>query len=376
MIKRYYAPLENYFRPGEALILYGPRRVGKTTLVTEYVGRVSARYRFDSGEDARVQEVLGKADLTLLRTYLEGYALYVLDEAQAVPQVGRALKLIVDHLPHIQVIATGSSSFDLSHQVGEPLTDRKTTLTLYPIAQLELIEQGGNPYDLTQQLEERLIFGSYPKVLTAASRQEKIRLIEELVGSYVLKDILALDGVRAPRMLLDLLRLLALQVGQEVSLNELSSTLGVDRKSIARYLMLLEKSFVIYRLGGYSSNLRSEVTRNAKYYFLDNGIRNGILSHYNSLSERGDVGRLWENFIITERLKKRSYTAQYGGSYFWRTYSGQEIDLIEVHDDILDGYECKWKAPVKDSVPPQWKKQYPTASYHIIHHDNFLSFVS
>jgi len=378
MIKRIYQDLGSFLHPQEVLILYGPRRVGKTTLLEYYLKKSNLKYRLETGDNILIRDILSSQNLTRIKEYLQGYELLAIDEAQSIPNIGENLKLIVDKIPEVKIIATGSSSFDLTSQVGEPLTDRKTTLTLYPISQLELLKDYNNPFDLKQRLEEFLIFGSYPKVVTAESRDEKVRLIEELVGSYILKDILALEKIKGSKILLDLLKLLAFQVGNEVSLGELSRQLSIDGKTIARYLDLLEKSFIITRLGGFSRNLRSEITDKAKYYFLDNGIRNGVISQFNSLDSRNDIGQLWENFIFTERLKKRSYQHLYGQSYFWRTYEQQEIDLIEERDGKLFAYEYKWSIKHKNMQPPKkWTESYPdNISFQVIHPENYLDFIT
>jgi len=377
MIKRIYQDLGSFLHPQEVLILYGPRRVGKTTLLEDFLKKSNLKYRLETGDNILIRDILSSNNLTRIREYLEGYELLAIDEAQSIPNIGENLKLIIDKMPEVKVIATGSSSFDLANQVGEPLTGRKTTLTLYPISQLELLENNNNSFDLKQKLEEFLIFGSYPKVVTADSRDEKIRLIEELVGSYILKDILALEKVKGSKIILDLLKLLAFQVGNEVSLGELSRQLSIDGKTVGRYLDLLEKSFIITRLGGFSRNLRSEITDKSKYYFLDNGIRNGVISQFNGLDSRNDIGQLWENFIFTERLKKRSYQHLYGQSYFWRTYEQQEIDLIEERDGKLFAYEYKWSTKHKDiKAPKKWKESYPDCvSFQVIDKENYLDFI-
>lgn len=378
MIKRIYQNLGSFLHSQEVLILYGPRRVGKTTLLEDYLKKSKLKYRLETGDNVFVREILSSQDLACIREYLQGYELLAIDEAQAIPNIGENLKLIIDKIPEVRVIATGSSSFDLASQVGEPLTDRKTTLTLYPISQLELLKNNNNPFDLKQKLQEFLVFGSYPKIVTVNNRDEKIRLIEELVGSYILKDILALEKIKGSKILLDLLKLLAFQIGKEVSLGELSRQLSIDGKTVGRYLDLLEKTFIIVRLGGFSRNLRSEVTDKAKYYFLDNGIRNGVISQFNGLDSRNDVGQLWENFIFAERLKKRSYQHIYGQSYFWRTYEQQEIDLIEERDGKLFAYEYKWAIKYENMQPPKrWVETYPEGvSFQVIHPENYLDFIA
>jgi uncharacterized protein len=228
---------------------------------------------------------------------------------------------------------------------------------------------------LKEKLEEFLVFGSYPDVVTAKNKQERIKILNELVDSYLLKDILSLERIKAPKSLLNLLKLLAFQVGQLVSLNELSRQLAIDVKTVARYLDLLEKSFIIKSIGGFSRNLRKEISKKAKYYFLDNGIRNAVVMQFNGLEDRDDVGALWENFVFSERLKKRSYENIYGYTYFWRTYSGDEIDLVEERDGKLHGYEIKWKQKTA-KAPADWTKNYGDAEFMIINRDNYLDFIT
>jgi predicted AAA+ superfamily ATPase len=376
MIPRYYDNLDQLVEPGKALIIYGPRQVGKTTLLKNYLSKTPLKYRSDSGDNLAVQDVLGSQDFEAIFRYIGDNELIVIDEAQEIPNIGMGLKIIVDQRPNVRIIATGSSSFDLARNVGEPLVGRKTTIHLYPIAQLELLKQAGNQFDLTQKLTDYLIFGTYPDTINAISREDKAAYLTELVDSYLLKDILALDKVKSPRALRDLLKLLALQVGNEVSLNELGQKLGWDLKTVERYLDLLEQCFIIVRLGGFSRNLRSEITRKSKYYFLDNGVRNGILQQFNALDVRNDVGALWENFLVVERMKYRAYTKQYGNSYFWRTYGQQEIDLIEDYDGTLHGYEFKWSHTKTLKAPQEWVSAYPDSSFEVINSDNFVKFVT
>lgn len=376
MITRYYHDIEHYLQPGKVLVLYGPRQVGKTTLIRQYLDKTSLRYRLDSGESTAVQEILGSRDFDLIAQYVEGYDLIVIDEAQEVKGIGMGLKIIVDLHPHIHVIATGSSSFDLAQSIGEPLVGRKKTLQLYPISQLELRDDGVNPYDLRQKQDSFLLYGSYPDTLNASTDSEKIAYLTDLVDSYLLKDILKLDNIKSPKALRDLLALLALQIGNEVSLSELGQKLGWDSKTVERYLYLLEECFVIVRLGGFSRNLRSEVTRKSKYYFIDTGIRNAILRQFNPIAMRNDAGMLWENFLIVERLKYRSYRSLYGSSYFWRNYSQQEIDLIEEYDGALHAYELKHSTTRSVTAPKDWLAAYPEAMFEVVNPNNYLDFVT
>lgn len=376
MITRFYKNINPFLKANHVLIIYGPRRVGKTTLLESFLKETSLKYKLDSGDNIRIQELLSSSDFPRIIEYAKGYDLIVLDEAQLIPNVGMGIKILVDQIPNIKVIATGSSSFDLANQIGEPLTGRKTTLTLYPVAQLELLLEH-NEYELKQKLEEYLIFGSYPQVLTAKRKEEKIQILEELVNSYIFKDILALAQIKGSKVLLDLLKLLSFQVGSEVSLNELATSLTIDVKTVGRYLDLLEKSFIIHRLGAFSRNLRSEITSKSKYYFLDNGIRNAVISQFNISDSRNDMGQLWENFLMTERLKKRSYKHIHGYSYFWRTYEQREIDLVEERDGKLFPYEFKWSEKNKAYAPKDWLVSYPQAEkFSVVTPDNYLDFIT
>lgn len=374
MLARIYDDIKTLIRPQKALIIYGARRVGKTTLLTRFLQQTPLRYRFDSGDNIRIQELLGSRDFTKILEYVGDYELIVIDEAQEIPHIGTALKIIVDQAPQVTVIATGSSSFELAQQVGEPLTGRKISAILYPLSQKELTQQHTR-HELREKLEEFLIFGSYPEVLVTDNRREKIRILQELVDSYLLKDILSHERIRSPKTLLQLIKMLAFQLGNEVSLNELANHLRVDVKTVARYLDLLEKTFVIKRLGGFSRNLRKEVTSKAKYYFYDNGVRNAVISQMNLLEDRNDHGALFENFILMERMKKLAYEDFYGNLYFWRTYDGQEIDLVEEIDGKLAGFECKWSEKKKGKIPKDWRKHYDGATFTVINRDNYLDFV-
>jgi predicted AAA+ superfamily ATPase len=376
MIPRYYNQLDDYVRPRKVLIIYGPRQVGKTTLIENYLESCPYKYRFDSGENIRIQEVLNSLDFDRLKSYAEGYELIVIDEAQHVENIGQALKILVDVLPDIRIIVSGSSSFTLSQAAGEPLTGRKRTLHLYPIAQMELLNIE-NKFDLQNKLENYLLYGQYPDVLLAESKKEKISLLNEFVDSYLLKDILAIDNIKRSDTLLVLLKLLAFQVGQLVSPGELATQCRMDIKTTARYLDLLEKSFVIVKLGGYSGNLRKEVTSKCKYLFVDNGIRNAIISQFNSLDSRNDVGGLWENFLIMERIKKATYEEYYGERYYWRTYDKKEIDYIESYDDNLNAYEIKWSSKVSiTKIKQQWLDKYPKATFTFLNRDNYWDFIA
>lgn len=374
VITRFYQKLETYLKANRALIIYGPRRVGKTTLLQDFLSKTSLKYKLDSGDNIRIQDLLGSQDFVRILEYAKGYELIVLDEAQLIPNIGMGIKILVDQVPGLKVIATGSSSFDLATQIGEPLTGRKTTLTLYPIAQLELLAQY-NKYELKENLEDYLIFGGYPEVITADSREEKIRFLEELVNSYIFKDILALQQIKGSKILLDLLKLLSFQIGNEVSLNELSINLGIDVKTVGRYLELLEKAFILLNIRGFSRNLRSEIKEKGKYYFYDTGIRNAVISNFNPLNLRNDVGQLWENFLVVERIKKQTYQSIFTNNYFWRTWDQKELDFIEEREGKLFGYEFKYS--VKKLKPPkEFLKVYPQAEISVITPENYLDLIT
>jgi len=375
MLPRFYDNLSSYLKPNKVLFIFGSRQAGKTTLLKKFLSenKDKFRYKLDSGDDINLHAVLGSSDFKKIIEYTKGYDLIAIDEAQKIKGIGQGLKIMVDQVPNLKAIVTGSSSFELAGQIGEPLTGRKITLALYPLSQIEM---GNiyNDYELKSRLDDYLIYGAYPEVLTNEFINDKKRILEELVGSYLLKDILELEKVKSSKLLLDLLRLLAFQIGSEVSLSELGKQLGIDGKTVARYLDLFEKSFVIINIRGFSRNLRKEITKKSKYYFLDNGIRNAIIANFNPLEIRDDIGKLWENFLVVERIKKQSYHQIYANNYFWRTWNQKEIDWVEERDGKLFGYEFKWKSkPLKAATA--WSENYPDASLEIIDKENYLEFI-
>ena len=373
-IIRFYHELSKHLVSNKVLIIYGPRQAGKTTLLKQFLENSGLKYKLDSGDNIKIQHLLSSQDFDLLREYVSGYELLAVDEAQKIPNIGVNLKILVDQVPNLKIIVTGSSSFELAGQVGEPLTGRKITLTLYPVAQLELLDMY-NKHELKDKISEWVIFGGYPEIIVTAGKGKKIKLLDELVYSYLLKDILELDHIKNSKKLLDLLRLLAFQIGNEVSLSELGKQLGMDHKTVERYLDILEKAFVIYNLRGFSRNLRKEITKKSKYYFYDNGIRNAIISNFNDIDQRNDIGALWENFIFMERCKKRSYHAIAANPYFWRTWEGQEIDLIEEREGKLFAYEFKWNES-KAKPPHKWTEAYQNSVFSVVNKKNYLKFVT
>lgn len=366
--------LTTYLDPNKVVLLYGPRQVGKTTLVTDYLKNTTYKHAFYTGDNVRIHEILGSQRFDLILPFVKDIELLVLDEAQKIPNIGMGLKIIVDQVPGIRIIATGSASFELAGQVGEPLTGRKWTLILYPVSQLELLREI-REFDLKERLTEFILYGGYPSVLSESTYAKKQKILSEIVDSYLLKDILELEKVKGSKVLLDLLRLLALQVGNQVSLTELGAQLGLDYKTIARYLDLLQKAFVIFELRGYARNLRKEIRKKSKYYFWDTGIRNAILNNFNELNLRNDVGALWENFCVIERLKHQAYTPLHANNYFWRTWEQAEVDWVEERDGKLYGFEFAYSEKRKKS-PKVWLNTYKEATFSTVHHENYLSFVA
>jgi hypothetical protein len=341
--------------------------------VKQYLSQTKLKYRFETGDDFRTRQIFESQDLQLISDHLNGIDIIAIDEAQRIREVGYSLKLIVDNIPDVKVIATGSASFALAGQVGEPLTGRKLTLNMYPVSVLELSAVYPKQ-ELQQKLNDFLIFGTYPEVLTTDKKDEKIEILKEITGSYLLKDILEMDKIKSHKTVVNLLKMLALQVGNEVSFSEIGRQLQVDNKTVARYVDLFEKSFIIYPLSAFSRNLRNELTGKNKYYFYDNGIRNALISNFNSFDMRNDTGGLWENFMVLERIKRNAYKGYSPNLYFWRTYDQKEIDMIEERDGGLFGYEFKFGK--KMPKPPKlWTETYNEASYKVYNTDNYLNFI-
>jgi len=365
--------LSQRVQEGKVVALFGARRTGKTFLLKQLLEKNVEPTLFLNGEDFDVQRNLANRSAAHYRALLGKCRFLIVDEAQKVPNIGEVLKLMVDEIPELKVIATGSSAFDMSRQFGEPLTGRKTSLRLYPIAEMEWAEYE-NLLEQEAHLRERLVFGNYPELMHQSGRAEKQAYLSELVSSYLLKDILELEGIRYSSKIMDLLRLVAYQVGNEVSLNELARQTGMDVKTVDKYLDLLEQVFVIFRIRGFSLNMRKEVVKSPKFYFYDNGIRNAVISNLNPLELRNDAGTLWENYMLAERLKFQQYTGMLVNNFFWRTYDQQEIDWVEEREGQLFGYELKWgKKHAK--IPSAWKQAYPDARFQVVHPENFREFV-
>jgi len=357
----------------KVLIIYGPRQVGKTTLLTKLLEQ-KKNYLLVDGEDIDVQYYLSSQSIATLKSFIGDHKLLAIDEAQKIPKIGLNLKLIADHCPNVKVIVTGSSAFDLAQHLGEPLTGRKISFKMFPLSQTEI----GRLENLAQtraHLESRLIYGSYPEIILAKDDNKKKIYLRELVSSYLYKDILELEGIRKSKKIIQLLQLLAFQIGKEVSLTELGQQLGLNKATVERYLDLLEKTFVLINVQGFSRNLRKEISKKSRYYFYDVGVRNAIVNQFNPISMRNDIGQIWENYVLMERLKKQEYQNIIANNYFWRTYSQQEIDWVEEREGNLYGYEIKWK-PVKVKAPSDWQKTYKNSYFEIINRDNYLKFIT
>jgi predicted AAA+ superfamily ATPase len=361
--------------PGKVLVLYGPRQVGKTTLAKDLLTSIPLRSKFVNADELIYREALASQNRQTLREVLGDAELLVIDEAQRVPEIGLNLKILIDSYPHATILATGSASFDLANKISEPLTGRKLTFTLYPISYPELKQTLG-VIEARSQLERWLVWGSYPAIVTTDNQIFRERLLGELVGSYLYRDILDLEGVRRPEKIVGLLRLLAFQIGQEISIAELAASLALNRQTVERYLDLLEKVFVVFRVGGFSRNLRKEITKNPRYYFFDNGVRNSLIQNFNLPGLRNDVGQLWENYMLIERRKANQIAGRAVNAYFWRTYDQKEIDSIEEYDGKIHGYEFKWQSgDIRRATCKEFLETYPESSLATIRQDNFESFL-
>lgn len=362
-------------KPNKVVLLLGARRTGKTWFLKNLLPEIGLPYLYLNGDDSSVQEILKDRTIANYARLVGDKKLLVIDEAHRIPEIGWNLKLMVDEIEGLHIIATGSSVFDLRAGTGEPLTGRKTELTLYPFAQLEYSSQE-SLVETNARLSERLIYGCYPELIHLASNEEKEDYLLEMVSSYLLKDILEFDGIRNSSKVSDLLRLIAFQPGKEVSLDELSKSLGISKNTVDRYLGLLQKVFVLVKLPGFNRNLRKEVTRHSRYYFVDNGVRNALINNFNPLNMRADTGELWENYIILERLKFQSIRNIHSSNYFWRTYQQQEIDWIEDRAGQLHAYEIKWKDRAKVKIPSSWKEAYPNSTFEVISPTNYLDWIN
>lgn len=358
---------------GKAIILLGARQVGKTTLLKQIIQEQQVETLYLNCDEPQTVTALTNCNLKELQMIIGANQFVVIDEAQKVNNIGLALKLIVDNMPNVQVIATGSSAFELRNCLNEPLTGRKYEYQMFPISSKEIYQSLGY-IDLKGSLETRLIYGSYPDILNHANDARE--LLRMLTDSYLYKDILATDNLRKPDILDKLLRALAFQVGSEVSYNELAQTVGTDSKTVERYIELLEKCYIIFRLHGLSRNLRNELKKAKKIYFYDNGVRNAIIQQFAPLELRNDAGALWENFFISERIKRNHYQQHYCNIYFWRTKSQLEIDYIEEQNGQMTAFEMKWNPKKSNtSIPETFVKAYDVKETVVITPDNYLDYL-
>lgn len=364
--------IEKRMKDSKALILLGPRQVGKTTLLETFTKEKSDVLKWN-GDEIDVREMLSKPTSTKLKNYIGSNKILVIDEAQRIENIGLCIKLILDNIKGVKVIATGSSAFELSNKMNEPLTGRKWEFTMYPLSFAEMV----NHTSLIEEqrlLEHRMIYGYYPDVINNPGEESEI--LKQLADSYLYKDILTWERIQKPDRLEKLVQAIAFQMGNLVSYNELGQMAGLDNETVEHYINLLEKSFIVFRLGTFSRNLRNELKKSRKIYFYDNGLRNAIINQFNPLELRNDKGALWENFMISERLKHISYNQRYANRYFWRTSAQQEIDYIEEYEGKLHAYEFKFsKKPTTLKFPKSFTDTYNPLVSEVISPENFESFV-
>lgn len=363
--------IPKFMHKGRAIIVYGARRTGKTTILNALAQDLDD-IRFINCDLIDGQEAFNFKNVDEILLNFGKISYLLIDEAQRVADIGIKLKTIIDSLPKLQVIATGSSSLDLSNITREPLTGRKFEFLVTPFSTREIYDEDGIEA-VKGGVEQRLIFGNYPEVYLEKTMPREI--IGEIAGSYLFRDLLAYQDIKRPELLKKLLKALALQLGNEVSYTELGSIVGLDRKTVERYIDLMEQSFIIYRLGSFSRNLRNELKRAVKIYFWDNGIRNALLNNFSPLETRTDLGALWENYVVTERRKKMLNKRASFEHYFWRTSTQQEIDLIETENGKISGYEIKWKRPKTARFPKSFKEAYPEANLELIDYKNYVKWL-
>lgn len=369
------AEMEMQLKPQKALLLFGARRVGKTVLVEHIMQNFSGKTLLLNGESMDTIRLLDDRSTSNYRQLFTGIDLLCIDEAQHIPDIGMKLKLIIDEVAGLRVIATGSSSFDLLNMAGEPLVGRSTQFLLTPFSIRELVDATSR-IEYMQQMEHRIVYGHYPELESIENEKLKQEYLNDVVDAYLLRDILAFDGLKHAQKMHDLLRLVSFQTGSEVSLDELGSQLSLSRNTVERYLDLLQKAFVLFRIGGFSRNLRKEISKSSKWYFYDTGIRNAVIRDYRPYRLRSDSerGALWENYFVSDRLK-RSHNQRLGiNFYFWRTYDQQEIDLIEEQNGTLTAIEMK-SGNKRPSAPKAFAKAYPDAVFSVLNTDNYMDYV-
>lgn len=374
MIKRsLYQKILSRIEDRRAIILFGARQVGKTTLLRHLLDQLDPEYIWLNGDEPDIRKQLQDTSSTFLRSLIGNRTLLVIDEAQRIENIGIIIKLITDQIPGVKVIASGSSSFELANQIKEPLTGRKWEFTLYPLSFQELQAHHGL-LEEKRLLKNRLIYGSYPDIVNHPG--EEIIRLRELSDSYLYKDILTWEQVQKPAALEKLLQALALQIGSQISVNELSQTTGLDNHTVERYINLLEKAFVLFQLHPLSRNLRNEIKKSRKIYFVDNGIRNAVINQFQPFELRSDKGMLWENYLMSERLKKSKHELSFCNRYFWRNHAQQEIDYVEEKDGRMDAFEFKWNPGAKVRFSKSFTNEYQPDTTKVIHNENYESFLT
>lgn len=365
--------IEERCHKGKAIILIGARQVGKSTLFSEICNGIEGNVLSLNCDDPETRAMLTNANQSELKLLIGNNKTVIIDEAQRVAGIGITLKIITDSFKYVQLLVTGSSSFELHNRLEETLTGRKYEYHLYPVSTSELLKTGGLLM-VRQTLEQRLIYGSYPEIVSNPNNAKE--LLMGIAESYLYKDILAMEGIRKPALLEKLLVALALQVGSEVSYNEIGQTIGSDSKTVEKYIDLLEKCFIVFRISALSRNLRTELKKSRKVFFYDNGIRNAVLQNFAPLPLRNDAGALWENFVISERIKKNHYEGRYPKYYFWRTTSQQEIDFIEEEDGMFNAFEMKWNPKRGNaSLPASFVKNYNVGSTNVVTPENYIDIL-
>lgn len=365
----------NNLESNKVIVMLGARRIGKTILLGQLIKQLNEPYLLLNGEDYATYELLERRSIANYQNLLGDRKLLIIDEAQKIPNIGKILKLMVDGIKGIKIIVTGSSAFDISSSIGEPLTGRQIIFKLFPLSEKEC-QQIESPTERRDRLEERMIYGNYPELTQTNNRRKKADYLRELVNSYLLKDILTFENAKNSTKIFNLLRLIAFQIGRDVSYSEIGTQLQMNKGTVNKYLDLLTKVFILHKVEGFSRNLRKEITKNSRWYFYDNGIRNMVIANMNPLNIRNDAGQLWENYIISERLKFQNYNRIIVNNFFWRTYDQQEIDWVEERGGQLHGYELKWNMKKLPKEPIGWKKAYPESKFKVINPGNYRQWLS
>lgn len=365
--------IQKKLQPNKVVVLLGARRVGKTKLIEKIIENLNEKYFFLNGDDVESHNLLESQSTANFNRLLGDTRFLVIDEAQEIPNIGKKLKLMVDTIPNLKVLVTGSSAFEINNQIGEPLVGRMKTINLYPISQIEF-SKTENYLETRNNLEDRLIFGSYPELSKIINREDKISYLKEIVNTQLLRDIFAFEGIKKRDKIIALLQIIAFRTGSEISLESIGRDLQISKNTVEKYLDLFSKVFIIYSVSGFSKNRDNEITKMKKWYFVDNGIRNAIINSFNPLNMREDVGKLWENYLNSERIKKLNYQENHVLDYFWRTHTRQEIDRIEVKNEQIAAFEYKY-GKSKSKIPTEFAKSYPDATFEIINQDNYLDYI-